>query len=49
MTMAKTQNKTLYRISHRIAIGNQDEIDDEVRRWLKAAYDLEAKKGSGTA
>jgi hypothetical protein len=34
------------RISHRIAIGALDEIDDKVRRWLKAAYDLEAKAGS---
>ncbi len=32
------------RISHRIAIGSPDEIDDEVTRWLKAAYDLEAKE-----
>ena len=35
------------RISHRIAIGSPAEIDDEVRRWLKAAYDLEAERGSG--
>jgi len=31
------------RISHRIAIVSLDEIYDEVRRWLKAAYDLQAK------
>lgn len=33
------------RISHRMAITSLDEIDDEVRRWLKAAYDLEAGGG----
>jgi len=32
------------RISHRIAIASVDGIDDEVKRWLKAAYDLEAER-----
>jgi len=32
------------RLTHLIAIGAVDEIDDEVKRWLKAAYDLEAEK-----
>jgi hypothetical protein len=30
------------RITHRIPITTPAEIDDEVRRWLKAAYDLDA-------
>jgi hypothetical protein len=30
------------RITHRIAITSLNEIDDEVKRWLKAAYDLDA-------
>jgi hypothetical protein len=30
------------RITHRIAITKLEEIDDEVRRWLKTAYDLDA-------
>jgi len=30
------------RLSHRIAITSLEEIDDEVKRWLEAAYDLEA-------
>ncbi|MBL8188287.1 MAG: hypothetical protein JNK38_09780, partial [Acidobacteria bacterium] len=30
------------RITHRIPISSLDEIDDEVRRWLKVAYDLDA-------
>jgi hypothetical protein len=30
------------RITHRIPIASVDEIDDEVRRWLKVAYDLDA-------
>ena len=30
------------RITHRIALGSVDEIDDEVIRWLKTAYDLDA-------
>jgi len=30
------------RITHRIPISNLAEIDDEVKRWLKAAYDLDA-------
>jgi hypothetical protein len=29
------------RITHRFAITNVDEIDDEVREWLKVAYDLD--------
>lgn len=30
------------RITHRFAISNLDEIDAEVTRWLKVAYDLDA-------
>ena len=30
------------RISHRIPITSLDEIDDEVKHWLKVAYDLDA-------
>jgi hypothetical protein len=30
------------RITHRIPISSLDEIDDEVRHWLKIAYDLDA-------
>lgn len=29
------------RITHRIAISSLEEIDDEVKRWLKTAYDLD--------
>ncbi len=31
------------RITHRIAIESLDEIDAEVKKWLKTAYDLDAK------
>jgi hypothetical protein len=31
------------RITHRIPITSLAEIDDEVKHWLKAAYDLDAK------
>lgn len=31
------------RITHRIPIGSTDDIDDEVKGWLKVAYDLDAK------
>jgi hypothetical protein len=34
------------RITHRIAITRLDDIDDEVKRWLRAAYDLAADEGS---
>jgi hypothetical protein len=30
------------RITHRIAIANLEDIDGEVERWLKTAYDLDA-------
>ena len=30
------------RITHRISIASLAEIDDEVRRWLQAAYDMDA-------
>ncbi len=30
------------RITHRIAISHVDEIDSEVERWLRTAYDLDA-------
>ncbi len=30
------------RITRRIEISSLDEIDDEVRRWLKTAYDMDA-------
>ncbi len=30
------------RITRRIPISSLDEIDDEVKRWLKIAYDLDA-------
>ncbi len=29
------------RITHRIEIGSPDEIDAEVKRWMKAAYDMD--------
>jgi hypothetical protein len=29
------------RITHRIAITSLNDIDDEVKRWLKAAYELD--------
>jgi hypothetical protein len=32
------------RLTHLIAISTVDEIDDEVKHWLKTAYDLEAQK-----
>jgi hypothetical protein len=31
------------RLTHRTAITRPEDIDDEVKRWLKAAYDLDAK------
>ena len=31
------------RITHRIPLGSIDEIDNEVKQWLKRAYDLDAK------
>src|SRR5713101_7492449 len=30
------------RITHRLAITSLDDIDDEVKRWLKRAYDMDA-------
>jgi hypothetical protein len=30
------------RISHRIPVNNLSDIDKEVKRWLKTAYDLDA-------
>src|SRR5215813_14531685 len=30
------------RITHRIGISSLADIDDEVKRWLKVAYDLDA-------
>jgi hypothetical protein len=30
------------RISHRIAITSAADIDDEVKRWLRKAYELDA-------
>ncbi|HKV10286.1 MAG TPA: DUF5655 domain-containing protein, partial [Thermoanaerobaculia bacterium] len=30
------------RITHRIPVGSLADLDDEVRRWLKTAYDLDA-------
>jgi len=30
------------RITHRIPIGQPEEIDDEVRHWLKRAYEMDA-------
>jgi hypothetical protein len=35
------------RITHRIPIGSVDEIDAEVTRWLRVAYDLNDKQGGG--
>jgi Domain of unknown function (DUF5655) len=29
------------RITHRIPLGSVDEIDDEVKKWLKTAYELD--------
>jgi len=31
------------RITHRIPISSKDDIDDEVKHWLKVAYDRDAK------
>jgi hypothetical protein len=31
------------RITHRIPISSLEEIDDEVKRWLKVAYDFDSK------
>ena len=33
------------RITHRIPIGSTSEIDGEVKRWLRVAYDDDAAKG----
>jgi hypothetical protein len=30
------------RITRRIEISSLDDIDDEVRRWLKVAYEMDA-------
>jgi hypothetical protein len=30
------------RITHRIGLKSVDEIDAEVKKWLKAAYELDA-------
>jgi hypothetical protein len=35
------------RITHRIALAAPADIDDEVRRWLRAAYDLVGPDGKG--
>jgi hypothetical protein len=32
------------RITHRIPVSSLSEIDDEVKKWLKTAYDLDEKK-----
>jgi hypothetical protein len=32
------------RITHRIPLSRPDEIDDEVKRWMKTAYDLDVEK-----
>jgi len=32
------------RITHRIPIASLADIDDEVRRWLKVAYDMDARR-----
>lgn len=39
------------RITHRIEIGSLNDIDDEVRRWLRKAYDMdvEARRGNPPA
>jgi len=34
------------RITHRIELKSEDEIDSEVGKWLKTAYDLDAKQAS---
>src|SRR5688572_12933236 len=31
------------RITHRIAIDSMDQVDDEVRKWLKRAYDADSQ------
>ena len=31
------------RITHRIPLETVEEIDNEVKRWLKVAYDMDAK------
>lgn len=37
------------RITHRIEITSLKDIDDEVRRWLKKAYDMDAEARRGQA
>lgn len=37
------------RITHRIEIGSLDEIDDEVKHWLREAYVMDAKVRRGKA
>lgn len=37
------------RITHRIEIGSLKDIDDEVKRWLKKAYDMDADARRGKA
>jgi hypothetical protein len=37
------------RITHRIPIESPADIDREVKRWLKAAYDADAKSNTSTA
>jgi hypothetical protein len=35
------------RITHRIEINSMNDIDDEVKRWLKKAYDMDAEARRG--
>jgi predicted GTPase len=35
------------RITHRIEINSVNDIDDEVKRWLKKAYDMDAEARRG--
>ena len=36
------------RITHRVEIRSLEDIDDEVKRWLKKAYDMDAEARRGT-
>jgi hypothetical protein len=35
-------------VSHRVRINDSSEVDDELNKWLKNAYDAAQGMGSGT-